>query len=86
MSQHPIPEYFTAACDQMVRNYAREAGDPLGVSINEVLGRQRFKNMVIARKAVMKRLWEDGFSTPEIGFMLDRDHSTVLHGLGRLSR
>lgn len=84
MSQHPIPEYLAQACDAMVRNYAREAGSPLGVSVNEVLGRQRFKNMVAARKEVMRRLWEDGFSTPEIGFMLDRDHTTVLHGLGRL--
>ena len=86
MSQHPIPAYLEQACSTMVRNYAREAGAPLGVSVSEVLGRQRFKNMVIARKAVMRRLWEDGFSTPEIGFMLDRDHSTVLHGLGRLNK
>lgn len=86
MSQYPIPEYLAPACDAMVRNYAKEAAEGLGVSVNEVLGRQRFKNMVIARKAVMKRLWDDGFSTPEIGFMLNRDHTTVLHGLGRLSR
>jgi chromosomal replication initiation ATPase DnaA len=86
MSQHPIPEYLEQLCCTMVRNYAREAGAPLGVSVNEVLGRRRFKNMVIARKAVMRRLWEDGFSTPEIGFMLDRDHSTVLSGLGRLNK
>ncbi len=86
MSQQPIPEYLVPYCDAMVRTYAREAAAGLGVSASEVLGRQRFKNMVIARKAVMRRLWEDGFSTPEIGFMLDRDHTTVLHGLGRLSR
>lgn len=86
MSQHPIPEYLVPACNDMVQSYAREAAAGPGVSVHEVLGRQRFKNMVIARKAVMSRLWEDGFSTPEIGFMLDRDHSTVLSGLGRLNK
>lgn len=38
-----------------------------------------------ARQRVMRILWRMGYSAEQIGFALERHHTTVLHGVGRLS-
>lgn len=81
-----VPLPVRPACEAMVRNYADRYGAAFGLTARDVLGRRRTADHVRARNAVMRRLWEDGFSSPEIGALLDRDHTTVLFALGRLNR
>lgn len=64
-----------------VRLYACIAAAEHHVNIGEVLGSSRTRPAVLARWDVMRRLRNDGFSTPQIGRWLDRDHSTVVYGL-----
>ncbi|MET0439185.1 MAG: helix-turn-helix domain-containing protein [Devosia sp.] len=64
-----------------VRQYAREEAARFGCSASEILSPLRRWDVVAARRAVMRRLRDDGFSTPQIGKWLDRDHTTVLSGL-----
>ena len=46
----------------------------------DILGRRRGKLVMAARKDLYVALRERGMSYPEIGAMLDRDHTTVLSG------
>lgn len=46
----------------------------------DVLGRRRHASIQRARNALYAALRETGLSTVEIGYLLDRDHTTVLHG------
>lgn len=46
----------------------------------QLVGRTQLRNIVRARQAAMWAACELGFSLPEIGRRLDRDHTTVLHG------
>jgi chromosomal replication initiator protein len=53
-----------------------------GVSIEELKGKSRRKQIVLPRQVAMYVLREDShLSTPEVGRLLNRDHTTVLHGL-----
>lgn len=52
-----------------------------GVSYIEVLKRGRRKKIVDARFEIARELKKLGYSTPEIGVILRRDHSTVLNML-----
>lgn len=49
------------------------------VTRTDVLGRSRTKSVAAARQAVYRGLRERGLSYPEIGRLLDRDHTTVMH-------
>jgi len=55
-----------------------------GVSESDIVGPRRFKRIVEARWAVMASLDHMGWTTTRIGKRLNRDHTTILHGLGRL--
>lgn len=57
-----------------------------GVTQAQVFGDSRRQACVKARWAVWRRMEADGLSVSAIGRATNRDHSTVLHGLGRLSR
>lgn len=46
----------------------------------QILGRSRLTSIVAARHAVFVTLRETGLSYPEIGALLNRDHSTVMSG------
>lgn len=55
-----------------------------GVSTDEVLSRSRLKSAARARALAMLMIREYySFSTPEIGRVFDRDHTTVLAALSR---
>ena len=43
-----------------------------------VLSPLRYRSIATARHAVMRRLRERGLSYPEIGWLMGRDHTTVL--------
>lgn len=54
-----------------------------GVRIDEIMSSLRKPRVVQARWAVMGLLRQRGYSHSEIGRLLDRDHTTVMHGVDR---
>jgi chromosomal replication initiator protein len=53
-----------------------------GVTIDELKSKARHKQIVVPRQIAMYLLCEDAhLSTPEAGRLLQRDHTTVLHGM-----
>ncbi len=58
---------------------ARRVSVETGVPIDVFLGRARCRSVMNARRALYLR--HEGLSLPEIGSLLDRDHTTILCGL-----
>ncbi|HET9045113.1 MAG TPA: helix-turn-helix domain-containing protein [Burkholderiales bacterium] len=56
------------------------------VTAADLLGRSRTKAVVAARHCLMRILRARGLSLPEIGYLLDRDHTTVLSALSEVRR
>ena len=57
-----------------------------GVNADDLKGRSRHKQIVEPRQIAMYLLREDAhLSTPEVGRMLNRDHTTVLHGIKQVA-
>ena len=64
------------------------AGDPDGRGallrhqVDDLKGKSRHKQIVVPRQIAMYLLREDAhLSTPEVGRLLNRDHTTVLHAI-----
>jgi chromosomal replication initiator protein len=56
-----------------------------GINSDQLKGKSRHKQIVGPRQISMYVLREDAhLSTPEIGRLLNRDHTTVLHGLKQI--
>jgi chromosomal replication initiator protein len=56
------------------------------VSVEELKSKSRHKQIVVPRQIAMYLLREDAhLSTPEVGRILNRDHTTVLHGLRQVA-
>jgi chromosomal replication initiation ATPase DnaA len=64
-----------------VKSYAEEISFWHDVPVEQVLSKSRFRKLAYARGDIMRRLRADGFSTPQIGAWLGKDHSTVIHWL-----
>jgi chromosomal replication initiation ATPase DnaA len=64
----------------------RNAAQAYGVHQDEITGRSRTRTVCQARYAVMCALDDCGWSSVRIGKLLNRDHTTILHGLDRLTR
>lgn len=64
----------------------RDAARAWNVPAEQILSPKRDMRTCAARWAVMHALDDMGWSSTKIGQFLNRDHTTVLHGLGRLSR
>src|SRR5918911_505116 len=57
-----------------------------GVDADDLKTRSRHKQIVVPRQIAMYLLCEDAhLSTPEVGRLLNRDHTTVLHGLRQVA-
>jgi chromosomal replication initiator protein len=57
-----------------------------GVKVDDLRSKSRHKAIVEPRQIAMYLLREDGhLSTPDIGRLLNRDHTTVLHGLKQIA-
>jgi chromosomal replication initiator protein len=57
-----------------------------GINADDLKGRSRHKQIVGPRQIAMYLLREDAhLSTPDIGRLLDRDHTTVLHALKQIT-
>lgn len=59
---------------------ARAMAEQYGMTLDDLSGSSRISSVSHARQHIMAELVEAGFSTPRIGHMLNRDHSTVIHG------
>jgi chromosomal replication initiator protein len=57
-----------------------------GIKADDLKGKARHKQIVGPRQVAMYLLREDGhLSTPEVGRILNRDHTTVLHGMKQIA-
>ncbi len=63
----------------------RNATDFFGLTLAELTGRSRSAKVALPRQIVMYVMREElGASLPQIGLALDRDHTTVIHGIERV--
>lgn len=69
-----------------VRLYACIAAANHKTTPTRVLSDCRTRRDVYARREVMRRLYDEGFSYSQIGRWLNRDHSTVMFGLGHIQK
>lgn len=72
--------YVTALARSRILN---EVAAQHGMTVAQMMGKNRRYEVVRARQEVMWRLNLLGMSTPRIGQWLKKDHSTVLHGIER---
>lgn len=54
-----------------------------GYTVADILGKSRFKRVVAVRRLCILMLREKGYSTTEIGRIMNRDHSTIVHALNK---
>jgi chromosomal replication initiator protein len=74
----PTAEANRASPDTVLQAVVRY----FGVTLDDLRGKARHKEIVMPRQVAMYVLREDTrLSTPEIGKLLNRDHTTVLHGV-----
>lgn len=68
-----------------IRGRARELagiiGSKHGIPTADILGRGRRADIASARRELYVALWRDGFSIADVGRILERDHTTILHGM-----
>jgi chromosomal replication initiation ATPase DnaA len=57
-----------------------------GVSRGRILSRSRDRNTARARQMVMWKARQKGYSLTAIGRALNRDHTSVLHGIRVINR
>ncbi len=69
-----------------VQQLAEIAADHFGVEVDEVLGDGRAPQFSIPRQIIMAKCREQGWSLPQIGRRLHRDHSTVSTSEKRIAR
>ena len=50
-------------------------------TVEDILGPRKFKHLVAVRRKCIVMLREKGYSTTEIGRIMNRDHSTICHAL-----
>ncbi len=60
---------------------AIRVSEATGVPLDDLLGRKRHKSIASARRELYHALRWRGMSLPEIGSLLERDHTTILSGL-----
>lgn len=52
-----------------------------GYTAADILGKRKLKALVAVRRQCVVMLREKGYSTTEIGRIMNRDHSTICHAL-----
>jgi chromosomal replication initiation ATPase DnaA len=58
-----------------------EIAQEYGYTVEDVLGYSKPKELVKIRRLCVVMLREKGYSTTEIGRIMQRDHSTICHAL-----
>lgn len=62
------------------------AAEYFGLPVSELTGRNRSAKIALPRQVVMYLMREElGASFPQIGQALNRDHTTVMHGIARIT-
>ena len=54
-----------------------------GYTVEDILGKSRLKHLVAVRRLCIVMLRKRAYSTTEIGRLLNRDHSTIVHALNK---
>ncbi len=79
-----IPSWYSPPT--LARYTGREIIDRVAklhdVDPDDLTGPSRMPCLCAARREVMRELRAKGWSTPRIGRLLNRDHSTVVKGIG----
>jgi len=52
-----------------------------GYTVDDILGKSKLKALVAVRRKCVVMLRNRGYSTTEIGRIMNRDHSTICHAL-----
>lgn len=68
------------------RQIINEVAETYGVSPEMIVSERRSLNLVAARKDIAEMLDARGYTSPQIGRALNRDHTTVIYYLGRAKR
>ena len=69
-----------------IRTIIREVAKITGVSQDDILSSKRDRVTARARQMVMWKAHREGHSLTQIGTVLDRDHTSVLHGVRNINR
>lgn len=56
-----------------------------GFTREDILGPRKFKNLIRARQDCIAMFRKRGLSTTEIGRIMGRDHSTIVHALQQVA-
>lgn len=59
----------------------RQIAHNYGYTVEDILGPSRNRHLVIVRRECVAMLRAKGLSTVQIGKIMDRDHSTIVHSL-----
>lgn len=97
ISRHPLSmtefeEILNAFCPRSetsvsINDVITEVSRFYGVSVQEIAGTSRTRNVALARNVAMFLAYNMlGKSSNEIGAAFHRDHSTVLHSLKKISK
>jgi chromosomal replication initiation ATPase DnaA len=54
-------------------------------TVEDMLGKRRYNRIVEVRRECVAMLRAKGYSTTEIGRIMNRDHSTIVHSLQMLA-
>lgn len=52
-----------------------------GYTVHDILGKSKLKALVAVRRKCVVMLRNRGYSTTEIGRIMNRDHSTIVHAI-----
>lgn len=55
--------------------------EPYYYTVEDILGPSRFKRLVYVRRLCVSMLRQKGYSTTEIGRIMNRGHSTIVNSL-----
>lgn len=73
---------FSVSELERARRVIKECCTEFGLEERDVFSKRRRQKLVECRQEIYLRIREVlGFSYPEIGRLLDKDHSTVFHGV-----
>ena len=56
-----------------------------GYTLADILGKRKQRPLVEVRRKCVVRLRSFGYSTTEIGRIMNRDHSTIVHSLQKMA-
>jgi chromosomal replication initiation ATPase DnaA len=60
-----------------------DIAEPHGYTVEDILGPSRLKHLVGVRRLCILMLREQGYSTNEIGRLMNRCHTTIVHALNK---